>query len=121
MRASGSHHGVLFCLGFGFSFAFGNGGDFFAGLGEFGFHVFPGGVEGGFVDGEVAEVDGLAGAGEAGGGFGGGEEGVAAPGGEVIDLAEAVRSSTWPRRVSPTISMRTLCQVPGSNLTGKTA
>ena len=40
------------------------------------------------MDGEVAEVDGLAGAGEAGGGFGGGEEGVAAPGGEVIDLAE---------------------------------
>ncbi len=40
------------------------------------------------MDGEVAEVDGLAGAGEAGGGFGGGEEGVAAPSGEVIDLAE---------------------------------
>jgi hypothetical protein len=76
-------------LGFGLAFAFGcGGGDFFAGLGEFGFHVFPGGVEGGFVDGEVADVDGLATAGETGGHFLGSEEGVAAPGGEVVDLAE---------------------------------
>ena len=79
----------LFGFGLAFAFSFGcGGGDFFAGLWEGGFHFFPFGVEGGFVDGEVAEVDGLAGAGEAGGGFWGGEEGIAAPGGHVVDLAE---------------------------------
>lgn len=77
----------LFGFGLGFAFCC-RGGDFFAGLGEFGFHGFPSWVEGGLVDGEIAEVDGLTAAGEARSGFLGGEEGITAPGGHVVDLAE---------------------------------
>jgi len=35
-------------------------------------------------------------------------------------LPQAIRSSTWPTMVSPTISRWTLCQVPGSNFAGNT-
>lgn len=86
---------LLFGSGLAFAFCFacpgfgsGGWGDFFAGLGEGGFDGFPGGVEGSLAEGEVAEIDGLATDGEAGGGFGGFEELAAAPSGVVIDFAE---------------------------------